>query len=368
MAKPVLAMEKDAVKATLRRAAGEAMNCALLLGKDKAVALFRMDVRKGPKILLGALQAEFPDGKHPAFGTARLAPDDEALLLLTLNKVPSGATRRIAHALKGSGIKRVRITGEDGSTDSEPEVDEEAETAGTAPAHAPADAALSAPDLAALNERMRVLVGRTKDVLATDPGRKDELVSLAGTAQSRLKAAEAAQDPEAAQAVLGQAGQSLDAWDAALGGAGQQGTQGDGAAGKAPPAPGGERLEQFGTAWTMTHARVRTSLSSLEQALEQAYAQTPVGPQVAAAFRARIAPVLAALDDRLDAKLAAAAKAASPADRAQLAAEARQILEEHAAYVAGESLIADLDGNPFVKVEIGKTVKGTLDKLFAVMG
>ena len=128
MAQAATAMEKNEIKAQLRRAVSEPIHCAVGIGPEPAIALLLLDKIKPGKRLLADLQKEFPALKMPAFGTAQVSAEDETKLELRLNKVPSGSARRLVKALRGTGVKSVNLVGEDGS--GEAGSDEEADAVG----------------------------------------------------------------------------------------------------------------------------------------------------------------------------------------------------------------------------------------------
>lgn len=134
------------------------------------------------------------------------------------------------------------------------------------------------------------------------------------------------------------------------------------ARGAAPGAPP-PVIDRTKTAWTLARGRVDSELKKLLDAMKAVYKDQEFGTAVDRVFQAKVGPMLAGLDNTLVDTLDQAAKATDGAQRKVLLEQARGIIGRYERYVAGQPLIAQLDANPFVPLQIGKTLTGTLTVL-----
>jgi hypothetical protein len=147
----------------------------------------------------------------------------------------------------------------------------------------------------------------------------------------------------------------------------------DGAAPAAPqPAPPGAAQPSGGTVhaksrlvWIATRQKVEGDLAKLKAGIKAACEGQDIEAALEDSFRSNVEPLLDRLDDSLAHKLDEVNKATDPANRDQLLAEAKKILQRYQSVVAAEPIIAQLDANPFVPLAIGKTLTATLSALSA---
>jgi hypothetical protein len=128
-------------------------------------------------------------------------------------------------------------------------------------------------------------------------------------------------------------------------------------------APLSTTYTKAGAVWTAARKKIEGDLEKLRSQILAAYAQDGIADTIDAAYRKRVAPVLQTLDESLAKKLAQAASSADNTEQATLAKEARDIVLGYQRFLAGDPTIADLDKNPFVSLQIGATLSGTLDAL-----
>jgi hypothetical protein len=117
--------DRGELKRLLILARKEPVNAAFALGVDNR-AVIMLDKHRQPRALEKDLEDAYPDSKNPRFGTVDVPPDDPALARFTVNKASPGIAKRIALALRGTGIKKVRVVLEDGTVDDEGEATEDA--------------------------------------------------------------------------------------------------------------------------------------------------------------------------------------------------------------------------------------------------
>jgi hypothetical protein len=351
-------MEKQDMKRLLMKSKKEPVNCAVGQGEDASTALLLLDKVKQGKAVEMELHKQFPSAKNTRFGTAEVDMDlDPKEVRLTINKPAAGIARKLVKTLKGTGFTKVVIVSADDGSVLEQAGEEEG------PAAAPQDAAATAAppqdaaapavpppspqhDAAALLRALTELVKRMPPVLAATPALKAPLAQLAADANGNLKASK-----------LAEAAASIEALRRALDGAAPAAApQGAAAAPEAAKA----LYEKSRAAWLAARKKIETDIEKLRAEIVATYQEGGQAPELDKRYRARVAPLLAMLDGRLADKLAEAGNAADPAQHAKLAAEAKGIIGEYTAYVASETLIADLDANPFVPLALKATVSATL--------
>jgi hypothetical protein len=367
-------MDKQDMKRLLMKSKSEPVNCSFATGDlDKTVALLMLDKVKAPKAVDKDLQKKFPNAGNTRWGTASVdIENDPKLVVFTINKPISGIARKLAKTLKGTGFSKVEIVLEDGSP-VERHSEEEEIPAGVAadisptqpvmpvapPSPGAAAAAAAVPpavapkhpehlDPSALAHALAGLIKRIPQAVAAAPNLQDELTRLASDANANLKTHD-----------LPGAAMGIDALRRLL----------DDPASGSPPIqapPGAPRSTSYAklrAVWLAARKKVETDIEKLHQECLAAYAQEGIAPQLDAGFRARIAPVLATLDESLAQKLAQAAAAPDEAEQATLAKQAHEILLGYMRFVAEDKIIGELDKNPFVPLQIGATLTGTLDAL-----
>lgn len=393
-------MDKSLMKQLLAKSKKEPVSCAMAQGKDGATALLLLDKAKSPQAVLKELQKQFPDAKHGLFGMAAVDPDtDPTLVKFQVNKAASGMAKRLMKTLKGTGYNKVELVLEDGSavesgsdedaqgtapqaadapappTPSPPQPqDAPAEPIAAAPAPPAAPTAPQAdaeaqpqapgtgPNAADLTQRLTDLAKEMVQVVAADPSRLNELRSLATQAQNSLKSGD-----------LQSASASADALEEALssGGAAPAAPAPPAppapAAGAAPAAPGGPAaagtLAKSSLAWVATRKKIESDLGKLKGEIMAACKGQDIEAALEAGFRDKVEPVLAKLDASLSQKLDEVNKATDAGERTKLVAEAKQIMQRYQSFVASEPIIKHLDENPFVPLQISKTLMATLSTL-----
>ncbi len=366
-------MDKAGLKRLLRLAREEPISVAFALdGAGKAI--LQMDRRKPGRALEKQLKQDDPESKSHRWGTAAIDPDDPKRVRFLVNKASSGIVRKLVVALKGTGISKVELLLEDGTpveTHEEPDEEDEAEGEGGAAAKAaepdarPAPVAPAKADeganpgqnpdqnqrAAALTRELTGLVKRMMPAIASDPALRATLTPLATNASALLKRG----DLDGAEDAAGDLARALDA------------TPKD-AAGK-PGAP--INLAAFTkarAAWVATRAKIVNEVGKLRAEMEAVYKGHGVAPHLDQFFRKKIEPMLAKLDHRLSDRLDEVVANTDAGEHAKRVQQARKVLGEYQDYLAGEPFIAELDGNPFVPLTIGKTLTAslaTLDKVIA---
>jgi hypothetical protein len=398
-------MDPAKMKAMLAASKREPVNCAL--GQTKAGVMMMLDKQKGPKMLLKELEKKFSDLKAPNWGTAFVDVDeDPKLVILTLEKPPGGVAKRLKLTLKGTGFSKVEIRKPDGSVAekvgeadvpdgpegaADPAAEAPAAPAAAAPEPAPEAAAAeppppaeaaaeppappaaaapppAGPDTSALTRQLTDLVKRMVPMMGADPARAASLKALATQAQANLKSGDLAAAQSAMadlQKALAQpappAAAGAAANGAAASGAAANGAAANGAATGGPP--NAAALEKARLAWGAARKRVESEVDKLHAEMTSAYKDHGFGGELDTFFKAKVEPILHNLDDTLVHKLDEVTKNTNPAQHAQLVAEAQKIVQKYEAYLAGEPLIAKLDNNPFVPLQIEKTLVATLTAL-----
>jgi hypothetical protein len=115
--------------------------------------------------------------------------------------------------------------------------------------------------------------------------------------------------------------------------------------------------------WEDTLTTVEGEVEKLRSAMAGHYKGHGFADQLDRVFAAKIEPMMAKLDRSLVAKLDAISKPADPATHIKLVSEARVIIKNFEAYLAGEPIIAKLDANPFVSLGIQKQLTAALETL-----
>ena len=201
-------METAELKRLLSTSKKEPVSCAVGLSKDGTAQMLLHKTKTG-RALLGEMEKTEGKITGPAFGTAAVDAElDPKLVVLTLNRAPSGVGRKLKKALKGTGYSKVEIRLEDGTVaESVGEEDEEAApqaapTAATAPAEpppaAPPTPPLPDPAIAALTAALPALVKQVQTAIAADTSRAAALKGLTAAAVTAVKG----QDVAAATAAM----------------------------------------------------------------------------------------------------------------------------------------------------------------------
>ena len=387
-------IDKAEVKKLLIQSKREPVSCAVGLGPDQQ-ALIMLHKVKQPRALAKELEKNYGEIKNPRWGTAFVDIDDDPkLVIVTLNKPSSGLARKLKKALTGTGFSKLRIALEDGSVAEaveEEDEDEEgaelsgdgaatpddaaAETVSTAPggvvASAPDDSGGEPIDPAQLTARLTDLVKQMMGVIAKNPTQKSALAELAMNAQASLKRGDldsAAEGVEILRQAIdsAQAGSSSD--DPASAADPGDPTE---AQGETPVAPkftaAGKAHAKARVAWLATRAKVSSQLDGLSNEFESAFKDHGKAADLQQAFKQRIDGVLNDLDEELANKLDEVNEAPDAAAHAKIVEEARQIISRYQSFVTSDPTIAALDKNPFVPLDLQKTLTATLGTLSKVL-
>ena len=117
-------MDKATIRHMLRLAAGEPLRAAVALSREgKAVIL--LDRHKPARTLERELKEGLPGSRLHRFGTLTVGDDDPKLARFIVNKASTGMARKLAIALRGTGLRRVQIGTEDGGESDAAEDEEE---------------------------------------------------------------------------------------------------------------------------------------------------------------------------------------------------------------------------------------------------
>ena len=370
-------MDVGEMKRLLTKSKSEPVNVAV--GQDGKNAVMMLHKMKQPKAVSKELEGKFKDLKNARWGTAFVDVDDDPkLVILTLNRAASGMGAKLKKTLKGTGFSKVRIQLEDGTV-AEDVGEEDEEQEGEAQANAPEGPVANGPaeqneqqadtqaegetqpnesqqfDPAALTQRLTGLVKQMIGLLKTAPERQGELKDLASKAQTAIKAGE-----ESA------ATQAIDTFEAALqGGAAPNGGDSTQAETKptGPAAPNAAVLQKSRTAWVAARKRVEDEIGKLQQAMTKHYDGGGFAAELDKVFQAKVEPILTSLDQSLATKLDEVGKNTDPGQHQKLVGEAQQIIGKYESFIASDPLIPQLDQNPFVPLQIQKTLTATLEAL-----
>jgi hypothetical protein len=371
MAKEVdTGMDKGEMKKLLMKSKKEPVNFSFGMGSDASFALLMLDRIKAPKAVEKELEKKFSDAKNTRFGSAEVDTEEDAKKVkFIVNKPISGFGRKLVKTLKGTGFTKVQILLEDGTSVEDYSEEEESETqeaqsddrtqaqidAGVPPPPPPPPPQQQAPQLNA-DQLMQLLTAQVRlipDVVKITPALKDMLTKLAASGQVNIKTnnltyAKVAID-QLTRAIADAPKQPPQQQQQQ-----QQGTTPEGAKGT---------YTKSGQAWLATRKKIEEDIEKLRAEIVATYEAQGIGAKLDAAYRARVQPVLDALDTSLADTLAAATKAADPKEQTTLVADAKAILQRYQQFVASDATIGDLDANPFVPLQLAKFVGGTLDTL-----
>jgi len=351
-------MDVGEMKRLLTKSKTEPVNVAV--GQDGKNAVMMLHKMKQPKAVSKDLEGKFKDLKNARWGTAFVdTEDDPKLVILTLNRAASGLGAKLKKTLKGTGFSKVRIQLEDGTVAEDVgEEDEEQEGAGQANAQQQSETQAEGEtqaeetqqfDAAALTERFTALLKQMIGVVKTAPERQGELKDLASKAQTAIKSG---QESAATQAI--------DAFEDALQGAGTTQTE---TTPPGPAAPNAAVLQKSRIAWVAARKRVEDEIGKLQQAMTKHYDGEGFAADLDKVFQAKVEPILTSLDQSLASKLDEVGKNTDPEQHKKLVGEAQKIIGKYESFIASDALIPQLDQNPFVPLQIQKTLTATLGAL-----
>lgn len=375
-------MKIGEIKAVLALADKQPINCALALASDKS-GLMMVHKQTSPKILLKQLElkAKSADKNSIRFGRITVDPADPGTLKFAINKKEVGGTvMGLVKLAKKAGYQAVimnedpALEGGDAAASAQaqgtvpppppPPPAQAQSKAPPAPPPPPAQAQGKAPPppppqgqgpaqpAAGWDELSQALTGLVQQIPTASGGNpmlQQPLVKLAGAAQAALKARK---DAAATAAAIGELRRAVaDAADQAK--LTKQAQAGGGAVTYAK-----SRL-----AWLAVRKKVESDIEKLRTTVLATYQEDGIAAALDKAFKARVEPVLSALDERLSDALDDASNATDPKRRAELVAGAKEIMGDYTIFLNTDKTIAELDANPFVPLSIRNTIAATLNTL-----
>jgi hypothetical protein len=395
--------EIKAVLAFAKR--GDPASCAIALTKDKDGVLL-LDKKRKPKAVLNELKkkagAAGLELETTSFRFGRAVVDtenDPGLLSLVINKDSPGVMRpKLLERVKKAGFMKLELTvdtaleveepaspepsedspapparaGEAEAAPAPPAAPTEPEAAEAPAAAAPPDAAAAQPappeaapaaaqpDMSGLTRALTDLVRQIVPIFQADQTRGQALRDMATAAQTALRNGDAAGAGRLI-AQLTDAVRNVAPAPPVSGAAAQ-------ASPAAPPnGPGATAFAKARLAWVATRHKIEGEIDKLHAEMTSVYKDHGFGADLDKIFRTKVDPMLDKLDHRLAEKLDEVAKNGDPAGHAKLVQEAKTIIRDYESYIAGEPLIAKLDDNPFVPLQIQKTLSATLAALSKVV-
>jgi hypothetical protein len=173
-------MDKTEIRHILRLAGGEKLRAAVALSREgKAVIV--LDRHKPPRALERELKEDLPGSRLHRFGTLSVDEGDPRLARFVVNKASPGMARKLAIALRGTGLRRVEIGTEDGSEAEAAEDDEEEEHGTQIFA---TGRKIDHVRHAELHNELRGLIEKLPDIVSA---RRLKLVAMAEAARAELK-------------------------------------------------------------------------------------------------------------------------------------------------------------------------------------
>jgi hypothetical protein len=359
-------MEPGEMKPLLALSKREPVHAAVGITSD-GDGIILLDKKKKPKKVLAELKASAAKAKiqlQPStlrFGKAEVDTDyDSGMVRFFLNKEAPGNMRvKLLEVVKRVPYQKVEIN-VDPSFEDEPDDETEGQeapattaTTTAAPPAPPPDAPPPPPqpalDATKLEQALAQLTLAIPKVAGTDDALQKSLVTLAMTAQGSLKAKDLAKASEGIEALRRALGAAMDA--AKLKAAG----------------PGAVTYAKSRLAWLDARKKMEGEIDALRAKIIDTFKGDAIAPQIETNYRAKVAPVLAQLDETLADDLDKAASATDAAARAKLVATAKATMGKYAKYLASEPLLKDLDENPFLPLTIRATIGGTIQQLSRIV-
>jgi len=126
--------------------------------------------------------------------------------------------------------------------------------------------------------------------------------------------------------------------------------------------PGGAvvRLAKGMILWNQTRSAVAQQIKALQQAILAEAADEPDFDKISANI-GRLDVILEVLDDRLIDQLNALRGTTDPDQKRALSDQARGIVREYQAYVNHDKLMADIDDNGFVQLDLKAKIMAALE-------
>lgn len=157
--------------------------------------------------------------------------------------------------------------------------------------------------------------------------------------------------------------ETQDAWVARVLGVNTATVGPPGGAGVEPRAAGAVIYAKSRLAWLAMRRKIETEVDDFIDSVAEQYEEEGNDQIVRDLLRARVTLVMTTFDDTLADALDEATNETNLDRRRALVARARTIIERYQAFVAGESLFAAMDKNPFATTAIQKTIAATLQTL-----
>jgi hypothetical protein len=120
-------------------------------------------------------------------------------------------------------------------------------------------------------------------------------------------------------------------------------------------------------AWLAARKKIEAEIRRLHDEIVLHYEHEEGQAEVSSSFSRWSMPVLETLDVSLADKLEEARNASDSAQRANLVAEARVIMDSYQQFLKSNATLADLDSNPFLPLSIRDTVGNTISALSKVV-
>ena len=358
-------MEPGEMKPLLALSKREPVHAAVGITSD-GDGVILLDKKKKSKKVLADLRASAAKAKiqlQPStlrFGKAEVDTDyDSGMVRFFLNKEAPGNMRvKLLEVVKRVPYQKVEIN-IDPSFEDESEDETEGQDASAAnaipaappapPPTAPAPPGQPALDATKLEQALAQLTLAIPKVAASDDVLQKSLVALAMTAQGSLKAKDLAKASEGIEALRRALGEAMDAAKLKAGG------------------PGAVTYAKSRLAWLDARKKMEGEIDALRAKIIDTFKGDAIAPQIETNYRAKVAPVLAQLDETLADDLDKAASATDAAARAKLVATAKATMGKYAKYLASEPLLKDLDENPFLPLTIRATIGGTIQQLSRIV-
>ena len=366
------------MKPLLARSKKEPVTCAFALTSKKEGILL-LDKKMRPKQLVAELRKKAGklkldlDNQTVRFGRAEVdSEDNPSLLNFIVNKDTGNAVRvKLLEHVKKAGFQKLELK-VDSAVEAEPDgadtapadsVEPPAPLSQAAGAPQPSPTASTAapesaappPDTGALT---RTLTDLVKQIPQAGPARQADLKAAALQAQAALKAGNAAGAVAAIEQLRAALGSAPAASPTPAPAAAQSGS--------ATPAIDPAAKAAFTKArlaWLAARKKVETDIASLQKELSAAFKTHPEASKLEAGFTDRIAKMMGQLDEELADKLDEAVNAVDPGRHLKAVGEAKAAIKRYEAFLASDRTLADVDKNPFVPMEIEKTMTSTLSVL-----
>jgi hypothetical protein len=339
----------DKMKPLLALSKKEPVQAAIGLTSD-GDGLILLDKKAKPKKVMSMLKQAAGKAKMNLnssslrFGRAEVDTDyDPGCIRFFVNKEAPGMMRvKLIEVAKRIPYQKVELN-VDPTLENEPEEEVEGQEAN------PAQNGAQQPDAGALKQRLTGLVQRIGSVIGTSPNLRAELLNLAKQGQTTL----AALDLTAALAAIEQLQSALD---------------GATAQGKTTGATGSTtQYAKARLAWLAVRKQMVADLDKLRDAMLQHYQDANIAGDLNRSYSQKVEPILSVLDEALADALDDATNAGDAQKRSEAVTQAKELIQSYQNFLGSESIIKDIDSNPFVPLQISATLTKTLTTLSAAV-